>query len=484
MGGNTTIKTKDGTSISAERIPLKKIGRDKFIKKFQRFLLKLNSDFKKVYKHPIWENTDEILNGGIFNGSTSFIMDPNYDSNEIIKYKPSAGDLDVMIPREYAKDVYNFLQKNEGKEFIPGIRYIGNNAQSENKLGNTIICIVNAKFGDISVQAQMDLELSDMVLGIGTDWAKLAHSSAFEDAKAGIKGVAAKFLLRAIVGAKNQIDKNFVVATPSSTINNIKLKTKQPKDIRLLNFGVDSGVGAGYELMMKNGKPVEISGNKVYREKKRSEKSYDKNVQNLMKVLFGIDNLKSTDLHSFISLLNLSNKYINKKTKEKILDRFMKILFGESGQAQYIEPDVKEDIELKSGMYMKAAEILHLKPSKDLDSIIKRYAMKVHGIKERFRRFLNLDENDSSKNDSSKNDSNGNDSSKNDKSEEYKEILKKLINLSIELSNADDDNEKAKIQAEMDKLDNDVSAKKKELNKQKNNDTNTKDSNIQQDKKK
>ncbi len=161
MGGNTTIKTQKGVEVSAERIPLKEIGRDKFVKKFQKFLIKLNSEFKKTYGHPIWEDEKEIMNGGIFNGSTSFIMNPNYKSNDIIKYKPTAGDLDVMVPKEYSKEIFNFLEKNEGKEFIPGIRYIGNNANTENKLGNTIICIVNAKFGDISVQAQMDLELSE-----------------------------------------------------------------------------------------------------------------------------------------------------------------------------------------------------------------------------------------------------------------------------------------------------------------------------------
>jgi hypothetical protein len=50
MGGNTTITTKGGVDISAERIPLKEIGRDNFVKKFQKFLLKLNKEFKKEYK--------------------------------------------------------------------------------------------------------------------------------------------------------------------------------------------------------------------------------------------------------------------------------------------------------------------------------------------------------------------------------------------------------------------------------------------------
>jgi len=161
MGGNTTIITREGDSVSAQRIPLKNIGRDVFVKSFQKFLLNMNKAFKKEFKYPIWSDESEIMNGGIFNGSTSFIMDSNYDSNEIEKYKPNAGDLDVAVPREYGSDIYRFLEKHEGEEFSDNIRYIGNNAKSADKLGNTLICISKAKFGDIVVFAQLDLELSD-----------------------------------------------------------------------------------------------------------------------------------------------------------------------------------------------------------------------------------------------------------------------------------------------------------------------------------
>lgn len=169
MGGNTTIKTKDGIDISAERIPLKKIGRGNFVKAFQKFIINMNNDFKKDYGYLIWEDEKEIKSGGIFNGSTSFIMSPDFSDSEIEQYKSSAGDLDVAFPREFAKDVFNFLEKNEGKEFTPGIKYVGNNANSEDKLGNTLICIAKAKFntenGEIIVQAQLDLELSDYTDG-------------------------------------------------------------------------------------------------------------------------------------------------------------------------------------------------------------------------------------------------------------------------------------------------------------------------------
>jgi hypothetical protein len=506
MGGNTTITTKGGVDISAERIPLKEIGRDNFVKKFQKLLLKLNKEFKKEYKFPIWEDEKEIMNGGIFNGSTSFIMNPNYGSDEIVKYKPSAGDLDVAVPREIAKEIYNFLEKHEGREFIPGIRYVGNNASDENRLGNTIICIANATFGDISVQAQMDLELSEMKSGKQTDWSKFAHSSSFEDAKAGMKGVASKYFWRGLVGALHQLDSGFVVATPSSTPDKITLKKKQPSKIRLLNFGVDAGVGAGYEIMMDGKNPIKIDGNVVYREKKRAEKTYDKNLTNLMKIVFNTDKLKPTDLHSFVKVLELTNKYTDKKVKQIALDRFLEILFGINGQAQFIEPDPEEDLKLKMGMYNKAVEVLKLKSSSKVDEYVKAYMKKVHSLSERFKRhLLNTQPEHAWANDINEDNYypdesiNGGDDdtkevkklpkkekseprnpelakmSKEDKANEKEKqkqkeaketeakiILKKLIDLSLELDAATTDEEKEAIRKEMDALDKDADKKNKE----------------------
>jgi len=391
MGGNTSI-IKNGKTISAERIPLKEIGRDKFVKAFQGFLKNLNKEFKKEYKYPIWSKESEIMNAGIFNGSTSFIMSPDYNSDEIVKYKPSAGDLDVAVPREYGKDIYNFLKKHEDEEFYKGIKYIGNNANSEDKLGNTIICITKATFGDITVQAQMDLELSDMKNGTQTDFSAFAHSSSFDDAKAGIKGVFVKYFWRALVGTVDQIDKDFLVATPSSTPDKVKLVSKQPSKIRLLNFGVDSGVGAGYELMMKDDKPILIDNKKIYRKKKPAEKTYDKNLLNLLNVVFGnkSKNINIKDTHSFVKTLDLVNKNFSKTKKVQVLERFTEILFcNDGGQCQVIEPNEKEDVQIKLGTYKKAAQILKLKEAKDINDVVQKYVDKMYSKYESIRNFNN-----------------------------------------------------------------------------------------------
>jgi hypothetical protein len=165
MGGNTSITTKTGEMLDPERIPLAEIGRAKFVKLIQQFVMGLNKEFYRHNNYYIWEDNKEIMNGGIFNGSTSFIMSPDYSDAEVEKYKKSAGDVDLAFNSSYAKDVYNYLEDHEGVEFAPGAKYLGNNRNSEDALGNTIICLVKLKFGNTIVQAQIDFELSEFVDG-------------------------------------------------------------------------------------------------------------------------------------------------------------------------------------------------------------------------------------------------------------------------------------------------------------------------------
>lgn len=219
---------------------------------------------------------------------------------------------------------------------------------------------------------------------VQTDWSKFAHSSTFEDAKAQIKGVASKHFWRALVGALHELNDGFVTVSGTATAENYekKVQKKQPSTIRLLNFSVDQGVTAGWEQMFDGKKAIQIDGKDVYRKKDAKEKTYDKNLVNLMKTVFGVNNIKPKDMHSFISVLNLANKHLSKDVKQKALNRFYAILFcTDGGQCQEIEPDAKEDVQLKSGMYFKAVELLKLKEHKDFKEKVEAYVVKRHGVK-------------------------------------------------------------------------------------------------------
>ena len=110
-GGNTSVTNIKGDTVNPDRIPLDKIGRKEFVTKFQQFFLKFNKIFEKEYGNKLWADENEITNAGIFNGSTSFIMADDVPDDELLKYKKSAGDIDVAFPKEYADELFALLEK-------------------------------------------------------------------------------------------------------------------------------------------------------------------------------------------------------------------------------------------------------------------------------------------------------------------------------------------------------------------------------------
>ena len=388
-GGNTPVKNIKGNTINPERIPLDIIGRSTFVKTFQKFFLKFNAMFEKEYGNKLWADEKEIMNAGIFNGSTSFIMADEVPDDELLKYKKSAGDIDVAFPKEYAEELFSLLSANKDKEIIPGVKYIGNNKEKEgdgNKgFGNTIIAVFQATFKDISVYCQVDFELSDFENNKQTDYSKMAHSSSFKDAKAGMKGVASKFLLRALVGASSEIKDGFILLTPASTAEKYKLPKSQPSSIRILSFGLDQGIGAKYELIKtKDGEPFKIDGKIAYRQYKSGERSYDKTMSYLIKIAFGgkVDNkvIKPKQLHAFVDILDIMKKYMPKSKYPDVRDRLSAALYGNGGgMVQAIEPKYPdEDIKLKTAIYDYFCKTLKLQPNPNLDSWINYYMEKVH----------------------------------------------------------------------------------------------------------
>lgn len=382
-GGNTTVQDRQGNEITAQSIPLKEIGRKNFVNKFNELLIKVNKLFKKDHGHPLWVSDNLVKSAIIYNGSTSFIMDTKYDDVSIVSAKPHAGDLDVVIKREDGPLLYDTLEKYEHKEIVKDATYMGTNARSKSKIGNTLITVFLLKFetkkGTIEVPAQVDFELSEFQNDKPTDWARFSHSSSFEDAQAGFKGVAHKFLLRALVGAKSQRD-DIVIATPASTPDKIRLEKRQNDLVRLLAFGVDSGVGESFEQMFdSNGNPIKENGKFVYRRKKSSEKNYNKSLDDLFKIAFGKYNKREAEkLWSFVGVIELGKKYLTKKEMKNTADRFFEIFFGIGGQSQAIDPtDPQKDVSIKMSAYEKILKEWKVKEYKDIEKYIDLYIKRV-----------------------------------------------------------------------------------------------------------
>ena len=77
----------------------------------------------------------------------------------------------------------------------------------------------------------------------------------------GVKAVHHKYLIRALVGGASVRD-DIVIATPSSTPDNIKLTSSKSHALpRMLKFSVGKGIRIAYEPMLDDkGKIIEING--------------------------------------------------------------------------------------------------------------------------------------------------------------------------------------------------------------------------------
>ena len=120
-GGNVSIK-----GIDAQKIPVKEIGLKKFQDDFKKMFKKLNKMFYKEYGEYVWSNDSIIDTGFVFNGSTSFLMDPEYLSkeDELKILKPTSGDVDIMVPEDLKDKLMEFLTKIEDTE-IENFKFIG-----------------------------------------------------------------------------------------------------------------------------------------------------------------------------------------------------------------------------------------------------------------------------------------------------------------------------------------------------------------------
>lgn len=338
MGGNVTaLNKKTGQEFRAEKIPLSKIGVQIFRKKILELFKSINITFKKSYGEFLWNSDKMIEDGTIFNGSTSFIMDPGLDSDEISKIKPSAGDIDVVISISQSEQLYDLLDSLEGELVCPGCRYMGAKNKSRDKIGNQINSIFKIEFlinGRLqSVLCQVDFELVQFSGGTPTEWAKFSHSSSFEDAKSSIKAVHHKYIIRAFIGASSART-DVLIATPASTPEKIKVKQSNGKNVSVANmmkFSVGSGARLAFLPMLDSaGNKIYIDGKEVLKEIPTTESDYKTSVESIFELVFS---KKPTALDkrmfwSFIGVIELMKKNLSIDQLEKTNKRYVELLWG------------------------------------------------------------------------------------------------------------------------------------------------------------
>jgi len=194
-GGNARATNKvTGQDTLAQKIPIKEIGRQNFIKKFVEMFEEIDKRFETKYNRPLWKNKKILKNGLAFNGSTSFIMNPEIHDNDVIPFKETSGDLDIMVKESDKSDLWALLDELEAKpHFMKDVEYMGSNKLSVSSIGDQINSVFSVTFGDIVTQSQVDFEFTQFEEDkngdeVPMEFSRFGHSSSLSDAQNGFKG--------------------------------------------------------------------------------------------------------------------------------------------------------------------------------------------------------------------------------------------------------------------------------------------------------
>lgn len=361
MGGNVTaVNKKTGQESRAGKIPLSKIGVDNFRKKILEVFKDINSRFKTRYSEPLWDSDDIIEDGTVFNGSTSFIMDPSFDVDEVSKIKPSAGDIDVVISISKSEQLYDLLDSLEGETIVSGCQYMGAKNKSRDKIGNQLNTVFKIKFlidGQIKpVLCQVDFELAPFSGGKPTEWAKFSHSSSYNDAKAKIKAVHHKYIIRAFAGGAS-VRTDILVATQASTPDKLKLKKSNGAEVTVANmmkFSVGAGARLAFAPMLDNsGKPIVVNGKDVLKEIPTDKSDYKTTIDSIFALVFDKTptSKEKSMFWSFIGVIELMKRNLSKAQLEQTNKRYAELLWGLHVGQRLERGNPELDLEVKLAGY-------------------------------------------------------------------------------------------------------------------------------------
>lgn len=214
-------------------------------------------------------------------------------------------------------------------------------------------------------------------------------------AKSGVKAVHHKYLIRALVGGASVRD-DIVIATKTSTPEKLKLSGAKADQLpRMLKFSVLRGIGIAYQPMLDNdGKIIEVQGKQVYKEIPTSERNYETIISEIYKLAFRQLEGHESDVklfHSFIGILELMKKHLDKKSIQRTHDRFIELLWGtgtEKGQVlETVSPEL--DFQVKNAGYQKFISVFKLKDeSKNFIDKYYKEVFKYKSTNESFRALL------------------------------------------------------------------------------------------------
>lgn len=384
MGGNARGTNKvTGVDTLAQKIPLKEIGRSRFIKKFIEIFEEIDKRFEREYKRPLWTNKSILKNGVAFNGSTSFIMNPEIPDDQVVPFKPTSGDLDIMVKSSDKADLWTLLDSFESSpNIMPDVEYMGSNKRTISSIGEQINCVFKVIFGDIVTYSQVDWEFTEFE-GEGEseapmEYSRFGHSSSLFDAQQGFKGVVHKYILRSLAGGAS-LRTDVLILTSKATYEKPafkKTKGAHITELRMDKFFVSRGLRKAYQPQFTpDGKPWIVDGKRVYKETPASDSNYETSVKEIFKILFNdMDSGEVDKMWSFVGIVSLMKKHLDKRSINDTFERFLDICWGYGGQK--LERDDKS-----IDMQIKANAVNYL--MKEIPGL-KKYEKKIQEMTDRF----------------------------------------------------------------------------------------------------
>lgn len=347
MGGNVEIKNE-----KAHKIPLDKISIKEYKglqKEIVDALRMFNKEFEKKYNKLLFPKFEEnVKSGKLFSGSTRLFFEKPLD--EFKKYKQFIGDIDLQYPDELKLLLKEFLKDVEGKKFreMTFFGAGGNSPTQENTIFKSSI-IPNV------INIQIDFEPTFFEDGVPNEFSIFAHYSSWKDIQNKVKGAFSKILLRALVSSKEKLG-DVVIVTNTGKIS----KSKEFENPSLRKFSVDKGMRVAFEQVLNDDGKIKKSpdGKPMYKKIDTSVSTYERDVEDIFVFIFGkkASSKEIKDFYSFVGLLGLMKKYLDKNTIKDVFNSFMKIIW-QVGQEITVSDNFDEngiqieDFETKKSAY-------------------------------------------------------------------------------------------------------------------------------------
>lgn len=308
-GGNVQIDGKE-----AQRIDLTKIDRGEIVPVLFAGLKAISKGFETFSGFPLWGA--EVLKDKTFLSGSAFhfFNTDTIPHNEFKSKKPTVGDIDTQVDGEQKERIKNFLTASAGKTFGP-LKLIGFKPSADQ-----FISLWDLEQFNISIQ--IDFELVSYANGRPTPWAQFSHSSSWADLKEGIKGVAQKYLMRAL---------------DAPNIRSVIVRSKTGKEKEIVSsdyaFSVSHGVRRKLDKL-EDATPTKLP---VYKELSTAESKGTTDLDKIFQHYFSRSPSKQEveDMASFVGLINLIKTNLSKSVWGKIADGFARTLWGPGAQGLY-----------------------------------------------------------------------------------------------------------------------------------------------------